>query len=252
MNPDDSSNPNPAQRQQHISARVPDHVSRGVFSTGLVIVTGGNEFILDFIQNLGGPPLVSARVIMPHGTLPQFIDALGKNLDIYTNNFGVVPEAPVRGQQQQGQQSQQQQQFQQGELAQQEQPVQQGQGQGQGEQQQRKQHTLQEIYDELKLPDDMFSGAYANGVMIGHSASEFKFDFLTNLYPTTAVSCRVYLAAPQVPRMYESLKGTWAQFQQRIQQQQQQQRFQQNQGQQDNPESDAGPDDPPPDDAPIY
>ena len=88
---------------------------------------------------------------------------------------------------------------------------------------QARQPTAQEIYDELKLPDDQLSGAYANGVMIGHTPSEFKFDFLTNLFPTSAVSARVFLSVPQVPRLLQSLQSTYNQFLQRVQQQRGQQ-----------------------------
>jgi hypothetical protein len=145
-------------------------------------MTGGTEFIVDFIMNLGTPPSVAARVVMPHATMPQFIEALKKNLDIYRQRFGDPPALPQTPP-----------------------PA--------------KQPTAQEIYDELKLPDDQLSGAYANGVMIGHTASEFKFDFLTNLFPTSAVSARVFLSAPQVPRLLQSLQSTFQQFQQRVQQQ---------------------------------
>jgi hypothetical protein len=41
--------------------------------------------------------------------------------------------------------------------------------------------------------------------MIGHSPSEFFFDFITRFYPTAAVSARVYLAASQVPQMLNAL-----------------------------------------------
>jgi len=173
-------------QMQNITARVPEHVSRGAFSTGVIVMTGGSEFILDFVQNIGGPPQVAARVVMPHGALPQFAEALRKNLDMYTQRFGPPPELPkvpppARPQ------------------------------------------TAQEIYDELKLPDGLLSGAYSNGVMIGHSASEFRLDFLTNLFPHSAVSARVYLSAPQIPRLLESLDSTFKQFQERVRQQQQQQ-----------------------------
>jgi hypothetical protein len=172
---------------QHVTARVPESVSRGAFSTGVIIMTGGSEFILDFVQNIGGPPLVASRVVMPHGALPQFADALKKNLGMYTDRFGQPPELPKPPQ-----------------------PA--------------KPQTAQELYDELKLPDSLLSGAYANGVMIGHTASEFKLDFLTNLFPHSAVSARVYLSAPQVPRLLESLTSTCQQFQERVRQQQQAQR----------------------------
>jgi hypothetical protein len=75
----------------------------------------------------------------------------------------------------------------------------------------------------LKVPDDVLSGAYANGVMIGHAASEFKFDFLLNLIPHPVVSSRVYLAAPHVPRLLQSLIKTFEDLQRRIEQQRRQQ-----------------------------
>ncbi len=171
-------------RMQHVTARVPENVSRGAFSTGVIVMTGASEFILDFIQNFGGPPQVAARVVMPHGSLPQFADALRKNLELFSERFGPPPSLPKP-------------------------------------QQPKKPQTAQEIYDELKMPDQLLSGSYANGVMIGHTASEFKLDFLTNLFPHSAVSCRVYLSAPQVPRLLDSLDSTVKQFQDRVRQQQQ-------------------------------
>lgn len=170
---------------QHVTARVPEAVGRGAFSTGVIVMTGATEFILDFVQHIGGPPGVVARVVMPHGTLPQFAEALRKNLEMYTQRFGppaVLPKSPPPA----------------------------------------KPQTAQEIYDELKMPDQLLSGAYANGVMIGHTASEFKLDFLTNLFPHSAVSARVFLSSPQIPRLLESLDSTWVQFQQRVRMQQQQ------------------------------
>lgn len=177
----------PSQGQQvrasHVSARVPEDVSRGVFTTGMILMTGGTEFVLDFVQNMGRSPQVAARVVMPHAALPQFADALRKNLDIYRNRFGEPPALPKA-----------------------EPPA--------------RRPTPQEIYDDLKMHDDVLSGAYANGVMISHTPSDFSFDFLTNFFPHSAVSCRVFLSASQAPRILESLDGTYKQFQQRVRQQQ--------------------------------
>jgi hypothetical protein len=144
-------------------------------------MTGATEFVLDFVQNLSPPARIVARVVLPHAVLPQVIDALRKNLDMYQQKFGTPPELPRN--------------------------------------ESKKRPTVQELYDELKLPDEMLAGRYANGLMISHGASEFKLDFLTNMYPHPAVSTRVYLAAPQVPRVVESLGSTYKQFQQRAQQQ---------------------------------
>ena len=165
-------------QMSHVSARVPDHVSRGVFSAGMIIMTGATEFVLDFIQNIGRPHQVAARIVMPHPALPQFAEALRKNLVLYRERFGELPQLPKI------------------------QPP--------------RRPTIQEIYDELKLPDDTLSGAYSNGVMISHSASEFTFDFLTSFFPKSAVSSRVFLSAAQVPRILDSLDGTYKQFQDRV------------------------------------
>lgn len=172
-------------RAQHLTARVPESVADGVFSTGVIVMTGASEFVLDFVQNLGGPPKLASRVVVPHNCLPQFIQALRRNMEIYQQHFGTPPQPPRPPE---------------GSV---------------------RRPTIQEIYDELKLPDEKLCGAYANGLMVGHTASEFKLDFLTNLPPQSAVSARVYLSAPQIPRMIESLDKTFQQFQQRIQQQKQ-------------------------------
>ena len=79
--------------------------------------------------------------------------------------------------------------------------------------------TIQEIYENFKLADDQLSGVYANAVLIGHSITEFFFDFITTFYPTSAVSARVYLPSPMVPRFLQSLETTLQQFQKRDMQQ---------------------------------
>jgi len=169
----------PDDRQQSLRARVPDHVAGGHFSTGVIVMTGPNEFIIDFLQTIGRPHRVASRVIIPHAVMPQFIEALDKNLSIYRDRFGEPPSPPKP-------------------------PA----------DPRERRPTPQEIYDDLKMPDEVLSGAYANGVMIGHGASEFGLDFLTSFYPQSAVSSRVFLAAGQVPRLLESLVGSMRQLQQ--------------------------------------
>lgn len=182
MNPDSQPSPDrpdPDDRPASLRARVPDHVAGGCFSTGVVVMTGHNEFIIDFLQTIGRPHRVAARVVLPHAVMPQFIEALDKNLSIYRERFGDPP-APPKNMNNPNE----------------------------------RRPTPQEIYDDLKMPDETLSGAYANGVMIGHGVSEFGLDFLTSFFPQSAVSCRVFLAAGQVPRLLESLSGSWRQLQQ--------------------------------------
>jgi hypothetical protein len=175
--PDPTDNQNPALR-----ARVPDSIGDGCFSTGAIVMTGPSEFIVDFLQTIGRPHRVAKRVVIPHPVMPQFIEALNKNLELYKSRFGDPPDPP---QQQNPNQA--------------------------------RRPSPQEIYDDLKLPDEVLSGVYANGVMIGHGASEFGLDFLTSFFPQSAVSARVFLAAGQVPRLLESLRGVQKQLEQRRQ-----------------------------------
>jgi hypothetical protein len=61
------------------------------------------------------------------------------------------------------------------------------------------------MYEQLKLPDEMLSGVYANAVMIGHSPAEFWFDFITTFFPRSAVSSRVFLASHHVSGLLDTL-----------------------------------------------
>lgn len=178
---DDNRGNNPGQPNHAIRARVPDHIGDGCFSTGAIVMTGPSEFIVDFLQTIGRPHKLAKRVVIPHPVMPQFIEALNTNLDLYKTRFGepVAPPANPSGQNQE------------------------------------RRPTPQEIYDDLKMSDDVLSGVYANGVMIGHGASEFGLDFLTSFFPQSAVSARVFVAAGQIPRLLESLKGAVKQLEQR-------------------------------------
>jgi len=238
--------PDPADRAPQLRARVPDHVATGVFSTGAIVVTGPTEFIIDFLQTIGRPHRVAARVIIPHPVMPQFIEALGKNLAIYTDRFGPPPHPPgfsgpatAAGAtgvpqvlpeptpHQSSQPAQPPQSPQTGPAGQP--PIKSGgnfgsafgstdvfpgstmptpgpgsasgrekenmtPGDESGEQQPAavpvpvRRPTPQEIYDDLKIPDAVLSGAYANGVMIGHGASEFGLDFLYQFL--SAIGCQ--------------------------------------------------------------
>jgi hypothetical protein len=80
--------------------------------------------------------------------------------------------------------------------------------------------SIEEIYQQLKIPDEILSGVYANAVMVVHTPAEFCFDFITSFYPKSAVSCRVFLAAAQIPGFLNSLNHSYQQYQQKIANQQ--------------------------------
>lgn len=167
-----SSSPPPPQAP--LSARVPEKVARGVFTTGQVVLDGPKEFVVDFFQHLTRPHQVVARVVMTPQTVAELIGALKQNVENFTRSFGPPPQLPLP---------------------------------------QPGRTNLQELYDNFKVPDDMLSGVYANGVLIGHSPSEFFFDFLTGFFPAAAVSARVFLPAGQAPRFLTALENGMKQHQ---------------------------------------
>ncbi|HEV3444562.1 MAG TPA: DUF3467 domain-containing protein, partial [Gemmataceae bacterium] len=83
-NPDDSSRQHPPEpgaftqevQHQQISARVPDRVSRGVFSTGAMVFQGPHEFVIDFVLRMAQPNQIVARVVLPLSIMPSVIGAL--------------------------------------------------------------------------------------------------------------------------------------------------------------------------------
>ncbi len=166
-------------RHSQISARVPEPVGRGVFSTGVVVLQGAQEFALDFVQRLASPHQLVARVIIPPPVIPQLLGALKQNLHMYQERFGPpptfrTPPPPA-------------------------QPP-----------------PVANIYEEVKFPDELLGGVYANAALITHSQSEFCLDFITNLYPRSVVTCRVYLAVPHLPALLQSLTQAFQQYQQRL------------------------------------
>jgi hypothetical protein len=172
----------------NLSARVPEKVGRGVFSTGVLVLQGATEFVLDFVLRMNQPHQVAARVVLPINLVPQFVETLKVNLENYRKTFGAAPPAlpmpppPATP------------------------------------------PTIEEIYQDLRVGDEVMVGAYANTVMVGHTAAEFSLEFIANFYPKAVVTARVFLSAPQVPVLLKTLTQSWQNYQTKLQQQQQQPR----------------------------
>jgi hypothetical protein len=161
-----------------VAARVPEKVSRGVYCSGQVVMESPKELVIDFLQGLTRPFQVVSRVVVTPQTMVEFIQAYEKNLEGYIQQFGQPPTLPPP-------------------------PTD-------------HRPTLEEIYENYKLSEDMLSGAYAHTIMIGHSPTEFVFDFITNFYPTSAVAARVYLPSAQAPRFLNTLKTSLQRYQARF------------------------------------
>jgi hypothetical protein len=166
--------------EQRFSARVPERVARGATATGFLAFFGPNEFVIDFLQFLSRPANLVARVVMTPVVAEQFLGVLKENLARYEQQFGAPPAMPKP-------------------------PV------------PEKPRSAQEIYDELKISEDVISGTYANTVMVGHTPVEFGLDFITSFMPHAAVAARVYVAAPRVPQLIDTLSGLIGQYKQQQQ-----------------------------------
>jgi len=257
--PDDR--PDPMENMPAVRARIPDHIAKGEISTGVIVVTGPTEYVLDFVRNLPRPNCIVARVVLPHLVMPQFIDALTTNVQMFRNRYGELPGAviapppgpatqpgvidtpqetdsvpaepsgqslpssgpldlnaplqpespstpgPISGSRQKTPPNNHPFDTQ---------PIEVHPGaplpQIPTQQNITKRQNPQDVYDDLKLRDEILSGAYANAVMIGHGPYEFSFDFITNFYPQSAVSSRVYMASGHVLRLLDSLKASWEQI----------------------------------------
>jgi len=205
------------------TARIPEKVSPGVFSTGTIVMHGPHEFVIDFLQSLAHPRRVAARVVLPPTVIPPFLGAMQDNFAKYTQMFGPLPRMPQPrpgtppregGEAEAG-----------GKPAPGASP-----GAGpeaatpfplnQPDPTPPKPATpapmpISEVYEHLKLPDEMLSGVYANTVVISHTGAEFCFDFITSFFPRSAVAARIYMACPHVVEFSESLTRSWEQFRSR-------------------------------------
>ncbi len=153
-----------------VAARVPERVGRGIFCTGQVILDGPKEFVVDFLQGLTRPFQVVQRVVLAPSTAAELAEALRQNVEMYAQKFGPPPAVPGPANP--------------------------------------RRPTLAEVYENFRIADDMLSGSYANSVLVGHSPTEFFMDFVTGFYPTSAVSARIFMAAPQIPRFVTALTAS--------------------------------------------
>jgi len=213
---DDGSEPVQGQvRHSNVSARVPEDIGNGVFSNGVMILTGNFEIILDFVLRMGELQRIVSRIVIPHQVAKQFAKALNENIGNYEKRFGPLPPMPkplpkddpprVDGHSRESSEMIDNGDADPSEGLGSSPAIPDPESHPENRPAPPSKPQIEDIYDDLKLPDEMLSGRYANAVLIRHSGTEFCFDFITNMYPRSAVSARVFLAAPHAGSFLSSL-----------------------------------------------
>lgn len=221
-----------------VSALVPEHLSRGVFSTGVIAITGNTEFVLDFVLNVGTPSTVVSRVVCTHAALSKIVAAIQRNVESFASRVGaaepivraqLLRRAPPLSATEPGTEDGNSsdtigtEQFVGASI-----PVPDGSTEhhsSSGESPEERgcddlgskttKHNALDLYDDITVPDDVQVGAYANGLIIGHTDSEFKLDFVSNMFPKSVVTSRIFMSAPQLVKLLGTLERTVQQFDQK-------------------------------------
>ncbi|QDU80849.1 hypothetical protein Pla110_25850 [Polystyrenella longa] len=211
-------------RHSQASALVPEQIATGVYSTGAMVFQGSHEFVLDFMMRLGKPHQLVARIILAPSVIPSILRALKSNLDSFDKQFhpektqSSKSNVPQEGNQESDTTSPAVSEHQVGsgvpgssESIVNPNPGAKVQNPGPEEQTQQ----IEDLYSELKIPSEVMSGQYANAVLIGHSANEISFDFITTFFPRSAVASRIHMAIPTARRLLDSLAQAHRQYLQR-------------------------------------
>ena len=220
-----------------VSALVPQQVRRGVFSTGVIAITGNTEFILDFVLVIGTPSTVVSRVICTHEALRRIVAAIQRNVTAFTGRVSSAksevrgemdhlapPAAATENRAENGSppDSMGTEQFVGASIpvpddsipwqaSSRDSPEENG---NDLKSSVTKQNPL-DLYDDMTVPDEVQVGVYANGLIIGHTDSEFKLDFVSNMFPKSVVTSRIFMSAPQLFRLLDTLERTLHQFDQK-------------------------------------
>lgn len=188
-------------RHSQLSARISDEVSVGAFSNGVMVLTGPFELVIDFAMRMGETQRVVSRVILPLIVARQFVAVLQDNMRLYEQNFGAIPAMP-RPKNPEPVSAAGEPDAVESQLA--------GAGIPSPAMESGKSPaaapSIDDIYDELKIPEAVAIGRYANAVMVRHSGTEYCFDFIANFYPRSCVTSRVYMAIPHIPPVLTSLQ----------------------------------------------
>jgi hypothetical protein len=67
--------------------------------------------------------------------------------------------------------------------------------------------TVEEIYENTKIPDEMLAGKYANMVAVTQNNGDFCLDFVLSLFPRSVVTARVFISIYHATELMNALKS---------------------------------------------
>jgi hypothetical protein len=181
-----------------MTARVPEGIRRGVFSTGIMVAQTDDHFVIDFLSTMIEPQEVVARVVVTASALSRIVAALRSNVNRYEQQHGkLLPRGKPSAQ---------------GDTSRSaasvhtandpDPPAKSGKRQRRAA---KSAPSVVDLFDQLRLPDELACGVTANGILIRHTAEEFWLDFIANFYPKSTVAGRIFMAAGRVPTLLETL-----------------------------------------------
>jgi len=231
------------QNFQHtpVGARVPEKVGRGVFATAAMILQTNDLFVIDFLSMVVPPQQVVSRVVMTVPNFMQFLGALRTNAKNYESQFGPLATRPSRPAQdrpgtttetppaapspaprsakQRAASASSESEHGEGPKSRKPSPEMSmpaptahptssdvGSGGAGG------QAAITDFYDQVKFPEDLLGGAFANAVMVRHTPEEFCFDFICNLFPRPVVAARIFMAATRIPAFIDAVSSSLQRF----------------------------------------
>lgn len=152
------------------TALIPDKVGMGLFSTEVVVFHGENEVSIDFIQGIAKPYRMVRRVIMSNYVAKTFFEVLKNELSVkksknssYVENLKNKNDDFLEK------------------------------NQDENEENYEKNEKVDDIYNNLKLENDELNGFYANKVLINYGKDSFCLDFISNIYPKSIVTSRIFV-----------------------------------------------------------
>lgn len=158
--------------------RIADEDRPGVFATDVLVFSGAHEFVLDFVQNLEVPIRVVARVVVPRPALAAMIEVMRQGV--------TVPPAPTPAAE--------------SDLSEVAPVFEAAANAGPTTIQQPKQ-----IYDDIKVPESLQSGTYANALITAHNDQIFRLDFVAQFCPDPVLTSRVFLTKAQAGQVLGAL-----------------------------------------------